>query len=179
MLLQTDLFITRLRCAEPPHISAFPSLFPWHLVATSTVSAHVRMNPSSNQASPDICAACVSTSLRTQGSVSTLRSLDFQLSVRQSRPLFLTSCFGSLKAADSSPLCDPKRQPRTSSSYTTARSFRAFVRFLLGQVFRPHVSGVFAPRHFRDDQSAHGVPLPLAPTRLGYGDVSLVSHSAS
>ena len=36
VLLQTDLFITRLRSSEPPHVSAFPSLFPWHLVPTST-----------------------------------------------------------------------------------------------------------------------------------------------
>ena len=62
VLLQADLFITRLRSAEPPHVSSFPSLFPWHLVQTSTA---------------DTCAACVSTSLRTQGSVSMLRTLDF------------------------------------------------------------------------------------------------------
>ena len=47
------------------------------LSRTRPISAHVRVNPSSRQGSLDICAACVSTSLRTEGSVPTLRTLDF------------------------------------------------------------------------------------------------------
>ena len=86
--------------------------------------------------------------------------------------MFWTSCFRSLRAAESSPLCDPKRQPGTSSSCVAARSLQAFVHFPLGQVFRPHVSGFSTPALSR--WSAHVVPVPLAPTRLGYGDVSLV-----
>ena len=86
--------------------------------------------------------------------------------------MFLTSRFRSRRAADSSPLCDPTRQPRTSSSYAAARSLQAFVHLLLGQVFRHHVSRVFRLLAL-SRWSAHGVPLPLAPTRLGNGDVSL------
>ena len=66
--------------------------------------------------------------------------------------MFLTCRFRSLRAADSSPLCDPERQPRTSSSYAAVRSLQPFVHFPLGLVYRPHVSGVFDSRHFHDGQ---------------------------
>ena len=90
----------------------------------------------------------------------------------QSQSMFLTSRFRSRRAADTSPLRDPKRHPRRSSGDMAAYSLQAFVHFPLSKVFRPHVNGIFDSRHFHDGQLTV-VPLPLAPTRLGYGDVSL------
>ena len=66
--------------------------------------------------------------------------------------MFLTCRFRGLRAANSSPLCDPERQPRTSSSYAAARSLQAFVHFLQGQVFPPLVSGIFDSPHFHEGQ---------------------------
>ena len=73
---------------------------------------------------------------------------------------------------DSSLLCDPKRHTRPSSNYAAARS--SSIRAVPSE---PRVS---SPRRriFRlpalSRWSAHGVPSALVPTRLGYGDVSLV-----
>ena len=54
-------------------------------------------------------------------------------------------------------LCDPERQPRTSSSYAAVCSLQAFVNFPLSQVFRLHVGGFFRlPALSR--RSAHGAP---------------------
>ena len=131
------------------------------------------MNPSSRQAPPDpLCCVRLRVSQDTRSvrlnvnlhDVLNLSSISIDvlhlLSIlnRCSPPLvnsqsrFSTCRLRSLRAADSSPLSDPERQPRTSSSYAAARSLQAVVHFPLGHVFGPHVSGVFDSRHFHGGQ---------------------------
>ena len=63
----------KLICSSPGFavLNHHTFLFPWHLVPTSARQRSRSREP------VNICAACVSTSLKTQGSVSTLRTLDF------------------------------------------------------------------------------------------------------
>ena len=91
--------------------------------------------------------------------------------------MFSTCRFRSRRAADSSLLGDPKRHSRQASGDMAPCSLQAFVHFPLSQVFRLRVSGdVRLPTLSR--WSAHDVPPPLAPTRLGYGEVSLAPPRA-
>ena len=54
---------------------------------------------------------------------------------------------------------------------------QALAHFLLSQVFRPHAGGIFRlPALSR--WSAHGVPPPFVPRRLGHGEVSLAPPRA-
>ena len=186
----------KLICSSPGFAvlnhHTFPSLFPWHLVPTSTRQRSRSREPViSSSIAGHLCCVRLHVSLDTRLGFNAAY-LDFKLSVRQSQPMFLTFCQSQsmfltscqsqsmfltcrlrcLRAADSSPLCDPERQPRTSSSYAADRSLQAFVHV-------PSKPSVSSPcqRGFRlpalSRWSAHGVPLPLALTRLGYGDVSL------
>ena len=59
----------------------------------------------------------------------------------QSQSMFLTCRFRSRRAADSSLLCGPKRQPRPSSGCAATRSLQAFVQFSLSNGFIPMSPG--------------------------------------
>ena len=77
-----------------------------------------------------------STFRQSQSMFSTFRQSQSMFSnSRQSQSMFSTSCrFRSRRAADSSLLCDPQRQPRTSSRYAATCSLQALVHLPLGQV---------------------------------------------
>ena len=104
------------------------------------------------------------------------------LTSRQSHSMFLTSCqfhsmfltgrFRSLRAADSSPLLRPST-PASNVLQLCGSSLSSSIRaFPSGpSVSSPCQHGFRLPALSR--WSDHVVPLPLAPTRLGYGNVSL------
>ena len=96
--------------------------------------------------------------------------------------MFLTSCqsqskystcrFRNRSVVDSSPLFDPKRQPRPSPADVATCSLQAFVHFPLSQVFRLHVSRIFDSPHFHDGQ------LPACHVLLHPQDLGMeMSHS--
>ena len=156
------MFITRLRCAEPPNVSAFPSSGP------RPISAHVRVNPISPSIARHLC--CVRLSPRPSG-----HKARFQRYV-----LLTSSCLivnlnrcpqpvvsVAAEPLDSSSLCDPKRHTRPSSSYAAARS--SSIRAVPSE---PRV----CTRQFHDGQltACHRL---LHPQDLGI-EISHSSHSA-
>ena len=188
MLLQTDLFITRLPCVEP----CVSEPAPWHLVATVDQSAapHSECVMSSSIAGPPVLRA----SPRLSGFklFSTRCTLEFWLSVRHdlnhsrtystcrpSQSMFLTCRFRGRRAADSSPLCDPKRQPRPSNGDFATCSLQALVHFPLSQVFPLQISGIFNSRHFFPDGQLTACHRLLHPQDLGMEMSHSAPHGAS